>query len=155
METYGDLTSAYVAYIKELVGSRPVHVFFGDEKRTKTSKAKENLCKDLELGPATLNRVPKKKFLSNIRNKESLISLIEVEFEKNRISTKVTSNSCHFELIKFAEQVGMGAEVPNIFTDEPDVLILLLVHLNAYMILVSNHQGTYREKDIWTTLTAN
>ena len=49
----------------------------------------------------------------------------------------------------------MGAEVPNIFTDEPDVLILLLVHLNAYMILVSNHQGTYREKDIWTTLTAN
>ena len=49
----------------------------------------------------------------------------------------------------------MGGEVPNICTDEADLLILTIVHLNSYMMLISNHQSTNRALDIWNTMTAN
>ena len=96
----------------------------------------------MEVGLSTLNKVARKKFVSNSENKQGLIRLMKVEFEKKRISTRVSTNSCLLETIKFAKEVGMGGEVPNIYTDEANLLILTIVHLNSYMMLISNHQGT-------------
>ena len=67
----------YSDFVEKIVQGRDATVFFGQKIRLQTGKRKEQLCKDKEISLDVTVDVPKRKLLSNIRNRQALLALLK------------------------------------------------------------------------------